>query len=193
MLFIGRCKDSLSKPLNLRQYTIPDVGVGIRLVYRLSRPEPVRGDMEMNVLEKLASPWKITVGSIFPSVIVFSLAAERSVSTSITIYGDDFQVSFWCESSQDNGPFKSRNFRFPQIALSNISLSQNVDRGSRFMNTFSVLQNVFKVTEGKVPLCHSENGMLRKLGCRNHFFPFPGIYVSGDGCFERIKIDRLES
>ena len=127
------------KSLHLRTVYHPGVRVDIRLVYRLVPLNRFTvACIEANRQERLPWSWKITVGPIFPSVIVLSLTAERPVSAFITIQGDDLQIPVLRESGQNNCSFKSRNFSFLTIILPNIPLSQNVDRYARFVNTFSM-------------------------------------------------------
>ena len=84
---------------------------------------------------------------IFLSLIVLFLTPERSESAFVTIHGDDFQIPVLRESGQYDCSFKSRNFRLLTIVLKNVPLSQNIDRQSCFINPFSMVQHVFKITE----------------------------------------------
>jgi hypothetical protein len=103
------------------------------------------------------------VPSIFPFAIIFRLASDRPEGALIAVHGDDFQISVSRESGQYRSSFKSRDFRILTIGLGNVPLSQNIEGHPCFINAFSMFQDVFKIVDGYVSLCHSENGMLRNI------------------------------
>lgn len=100
---------------------------------------------------------------IFPSNVVLLLVTERPKSAFISIHGDNFQVSVLREAGQYDRSFQARNVRILAIVLQNVPFSQHIDCYTCFINAFPVFQHIFKVSEGNVPLCHSENSMLCKV------------------------------
>jgi hypothetical protein len=97
--------------------------------------------------EELPFYWWIAISSISLSVVELFLRSERFESAFVAIRGGDFQVSILRESGQDNGSFESCDFRLVTIIMWNIPLSQNVDRNSSSINTFSVFEHIFNVIE----------------------------------------------
>ena len=113
--------------------------------------------------KRLPFHWRITNNSISLSIVILCFGSEYFKSAFITVGSDDFQIPVLCESGQYNSSFESGDCRPVTILMRNIPLSQNVNRNSCCINTFSVLEHILEVIARNVSLCHSKGSVFGKV------------------------------